>query len=92
VAIPSTRHCEARSAVAIQAAVQLPDMPKQTARQSGLPRACGPRNDGVTRLAAPSPAPAGAPSPPKYWGRGDGKRPYCAGNVTGLILLFNSTP
>jgi hypothetical protein len=40
------RHCEERSDVAIQAAVQLPQTPRQPERSSGLPRAYGPRNDG----------------------------------------------
>jgi hypothetical protein len=40
------RHCEARSDVAIQAAIQLPETLGQTERSFGLPRACGPRNDG----------------------------------------------
>jgi hypothetical protein len=39
------RHCEARSAVAIQTAVQFPQTPRQHERPFGLPRACGPRND-----------------------------------------------
>jgi hypothetical protein len=39
------RHCEARSAVAIQTAVQFSGTTKQAERPSGLPRACGPRND-----------------------------------------------
>jgi hypothetical protein len=42
-----SRHCEARSDVAIQAAVQFSGRTKQTERSSGLPRACGPENDEV---------------------------------------------
>jgi hypothetical protein len=38
-------HCEARSAVAIHAAVRFSGTPEQPTRPSGLPRACGPRND-----------------------------------------------
>jgi hypothetical protein len=39
------------------------------------------------RINAPSPAPAGAPSPPKYWGRGNGKRQYFV-----CFLLFGLHP
>jgi hypothetical protein len=39
------RHCEERSDVAIHKAVPLSEAPGQTERPSGLPQACGPRND-----------------------------------------------
>jgi hypothetical protein len=46
------RHCEERSDVAIHAAVQFPETPKQTERPSGLPRRFAPRNDEFHTLCA----------------------------------------
>jgi hypothetical protein len=51
-AISPPRHCEERSDVAIHAAVPSPGTSKPTGKQSGLPRAFGPRNDGVGEFAA----------------------------------------
>jgi hypothetical protein len=39
------RHCEERGDVAFPTAVPFSGRTKQTERPSGLPRACGPRND-----------------------------------------------
>ena len=39
---PPPRHCEERSDAAIHAAVQSSETPKQAARPSELPQACGP--------------------------------------------------
>ena len=54
------RHCEARSGVAIQAAVRLSETPGQPERPSGLPRASSSRNDesdGEAQDDAPHPPP-----------------------------------